>query len=476
MSSSEHQESKAAANPEIPVQEAPPVPLAENAAPVVVAEPAPEVVVPVTEVVVPVAEVVVPEAVPVVPPLSPAVRVKLNERLPNASVGKPYSQNLNGLFGENSKHIVELSLNLPADSGLEFDAPNANLHGTPTTSGEKQIALTFRVGNQAAQTHTLALTVNPDPSSLWKNLPSDANGAFAKPDTAKAFLATPHLNAIVASLRGRSHAHEGKYREDDFGLKYIEATGWHILISADGAGYAKFSRKGSQLACQTAVAEITEKLGSPENPLDLALAKLGTDAEPGELETLRKLSFNVLMRAAYEGVTLINKQAKESQATLRDFATTFICVIARKLTDRWFIASFAVGDGGAGAVLEDGSVLTLTAPDSGDFAGQTVFLTMPQVFADSEKLLARAQAVFCPNFKFLAAMSDGITDPIFQNDATFASDAGWEKFRQQLAAVINPEALAPGMEDALLDWLNFPSPGNHDDRTLLIAAPATTQP
>ena len=472
MSSSDNQEPEAAANPAIPTPEiappAPPEPVAESTEPVVVAEPEPEVVEPV-------AGGAEPEPAPVVPPLSPAVRVKLNERLPNASVGKPYSQNLNGLFGENSKHIVGLSLNIPADSGLEFDAPNANLHGTPTTPGEKQIPLTFRVGNQAAQTHTLALTVNPDPRSLWKNLPSDANGAFAKPDTAKAFLATPHLNAIAASLRGRSHAHEGKYREDDFGLKYIETTGWHILISADGAGYAKFSRKGSQLACQTAVAEITEKLCSPENPMDTALAKLGTDAEPGELETLRKLSFNVLMPAAYEAVTVIHKQAKESQATLRDFATTFICVIAKRLADRWFLASFGIGDGGAGAVLNDGSVLTLTAPDGGDFAGQTVFLTMWQSIADPDKLLARTQARFCANFKFLAAMSDGITDPIFQNDATFASDKGWENFRQQLAAVIDLKTLTQGMEDKLLDWLNFPSPGNHDDRTLLIAVPTTPQ-
>ena len=472
MSSSEHQEPEAAANPAIPTPEitppAPPEPVVESAEPVVAAEPSPEVVEPV-------AEVAEPEVVPAAPPRSQAVRVKLRERLANASVGKPYSQKLRDLFGDNHKHIVELSVSLPPDSGLELDAQTDVLHGTPTTPGEKQIALTFRVGTQAAQTHTLALTVNPDPSSLWKNLPSDANGAFAKPDTAKAFLATPHLNAIAASLRGRSHAHEGKYREDDFGLKYIEATSWHILISADGAGYAKFSRKGSQLASQTAVAEITEKLGSPENPLNAALAKLGTDAEPGELETLRKLSFNVLMPAAYEAVSHIHKQAKESQLTLRDFATTFICVIARRLADRWFLASFDIGDGGAGVVMEDGRAITLSAPDSGDFAGQTVFLTMQQVFADSEKLLARTQAQFCSDFKFLAAMSDGITDPIFQNDATFASDAGWEKFRLQLAAVIDLKALAPGMEDKLLDWLNFPSPGNHDDRTLLIAVPTTTQ-
>lgn len=438
------------------------------------------------------AAALIPEASPASPPPTPAppaavvsqppvpapppLKLHLRDRLPNASVGKPYSQSLGDLFGENFKRIVELKSAPPPGSGLALDVASATLHGTPTTPGEMQIVLSFRLSDSAQshpdRTHTLALTVNPDPRSLWKNLPSDKNGAFAKPDTDSAFLVTPHLTVMAASLRGRSHAHEGKYREDDFGIRFIESTSWHILISADGAGSAKFSRKGSQLACRTATAEIEEKLGNPENALDAALAKLGTGSEPGELETLRKLSFNVLMPAAYAAFTAIHKQAKESQATPRDFATTFIAVIARKLADRWFLASFAIGDGGAGAVLEDGRVLTLTAPDSGDFAGQTVFLTMQQIFtADPAALLARTQAHFCKGFKFLAAMSDGITDPVFQSDANFASDGCWEEFRRQLAAVVNLDAPAPGMDATLLDWLNFPSPGNHDDRTLLVAVP-----
>lgn len=399
----------------------------------------------------------------------------IRDRLPNASVGKPYSQKLDTLFGEHFKRIVELKSQPPQGSGLALDASNATLHGTPKTPGEMQIVISFRFSDSAEShpdfTHTLALTVNPDPSSLWKNLPSDKNGAFAKPDTDSAFLVTPHLTVMAASLRGRSHAHEGKYREDDFGIHFIEATRWHILISADGAGYAKFSRKGSLLACQTAIAEIEERLSKDENPLDAALSKLGASHEAADLEKLRQLSYNVLMRAAHQAHSAIQKQSKESQATLRDFASTFIVVIARRVGERWFLASFAIGDGGAGALLDDGTLLSLTSPDSGDFAGQTMFITMPQVFSDPVALLARTRAAFCPGFKFLAAMSDGITDPIFQSDANLANSTEWEKWRQQLAQVVSLDAPAPSMEAALLDYLNFASPGNHDDRTLLIAVP-----
>jgi serine/threonine protein kinase len=422
-----------------------------------------------------------PPPEPVVPPTPAALPVKLQirERLPNASVGKPFRQNLRELFGERVDRVAAIAIELPESSGLVFDEAESVLHGTPTTAGEVNLVLSYRLAEsppeRPALTHTVALTVNPDPSSLWKNRRSDKNGAFAKPDTDSAFLVTQHLTVMAASLRGRSHAHEGKYREDDFGLHFIEATGWHILISADGAGSAKFSRRGSQLACQTALAVIEEKLGDEKNQLNTALSKLGASHETADLEKLRQLSYNVLMLAAHQAHSAIQKQAKESQATPRDFASTFIVVIARRVESRWFFASFAIGDGGAGALLEDGTLLSLTSPDSGDFAGQTVFITMPQVFSDPAALLARTHAAFCPGFKFLAAMSDGITDPIFQSDANLASSTEWKKWQQDLEQIVSLEAPKPGMEAKLLDYLNFASPGNHDDRTLLIAVPTPSK-
>jgi serine/threonine protein phosphatase PrpC len=390
-------------------------------------------------------------------------------------VGKPYSFSLCTLFGDEFHRVVELKLVPPVGSGLALDDSKALLQGTPSMSGEIEVVIRFRLidtgAGQPDFAHKLALTINPDPSSLWRNLPSDGNGAFAKPDTCSSFLSTPHLTVIAASLRGRSHAHEGKYREDDFCIQYMEETGWHIFICADGAGSAKFSRRGSELACETALQLITDKLGREDNQLNAALVKLGGSQEPADLEKLRQLSYNVLMLSAHQAHTAIQKQAKESQATPRDFASTFIVVISRVVESRWFFASFAIGDGGAGALLDDGTLLSLTAPDSGDFAGQTVFVTMPQVFSDTNTLLGRTKAAFCHNLKFIAVMTDGITDPIFQSDANLASSTEWEKWQQQLAQVVNFDTPTPGVEISLLDYLNFPSPGNHDDRTLLIAVP-----
>ena len=398
-------------------------------------------------------------------------------RLPNASVGKPYHRSVRELFDQASR-VQGLAITFPQDVGLVFDQASETIQGTPATPGEFKLALTFHLAppteGRPALTHEVCLTINPDPASLWQNKPSDPDGLFAKPDTDKGNLFTPQLAVIAASLRGRSHAHEGKYRDDDFAMHLVEETGWHLFIAADGAGSAKFSRRGSQIACATALARLIQWL-TPGNDLDEALEKLGSSGdEANALEKLRRIAYNPLMRAAYDAFIAIGKEAEDCGATLRDFATTFVAVAVRRVGSRWFFASFAIGDGGAGVLEAPGKLRTLTRPDSGEFAGQTVFLTMPQVFQDQTALLARADAAFCDDFRFLAVMTDGITDPIFHSDSAFLSAEAWAKWEQQLAEKVDIDALAPGVEEALLQWLHFASPGNHDDRTLILAAPRKT--
>lgn len=403
-----------------------------------------------------------------------SIKSAIAPRLPNASVGKPYCRNVRELFGDQASRVAGIGITPSENFGLSFDEASETLHGTPTKAGEFNLELTFHLASVGAGrselSHNIALTINPDPSSLWKNKPSDPAGQFAKRDDDKAALSTPQLTAIAASLRGRSHAHEGKYRDDDFALQLLE-TGWHLFIVADGAGSAKFSRRGSQIACETAAATLVQWL-APGNELDNALEKLGANAYGGEnLEKLRQMASNPLIQAAYAAAAAIREQAEKKAATLRDFATTFIAVIGKKVGSHWFFASFAIGDGGAGVLTASGELKPLTKPDSGEFAGQTVFLTTTQIFHDKASLLARAQVDFFEDFRFLAVMTDGITDPIFQNDAAFQSADAWEDFVKRLPSEVNIEALAPGMEEALLQWLNFPSPGNHDDRTIILAVP-----
>lgn len=418
-----------------------------------------------------VSQVVVPA-----PPIASPVRNSIAARLPNASVGKPYEAAATGLFGGKGDQVSVISLEAQSPCGLAFDAEAGVFKGVPTVAGEISVRMRYRLlaGDAARSSFEsdLALTINPNPASLWKSHDPPADSPFPKAHTDHKRLDTPALSILAASLRGRSHAHEGKHRDDDFALAHVEATGWHIMILADGAGSAKFSRRGSQVACETASAHLQDLLAAG-SALDSALEKLhGEAGAPEAAEKLRLLAANALMPAAHLAFLTIHEEAaKLPGSTVRDFATTIIAVIARRIAGRWFLASFGVGDGGAAVVSGDGGVTLLTQPDSGIYAGQTMFLTMPQIFQDDAAILARVRTVFTSGFRYLAVLTDGVTDPIFANDAAFADPAAWEDFATRLRPAVDLQSPAPGAEEVLLRWLEFPSPGNHDDRTIILAVP-----
>jgi hypothetical protein len=398
--------------------------------------------------------------------------VRWNRRLPNASVGKPYEQNIRALCGDGADQVAVTEVSVPVETGLRYDEAAEAVRGTPSLAGEFELEIRFTLSAapHEASTRTMFLIINPDPTALWRDEPSDKSGRFAKDDKQSESILTPDLIMLAASIRGRSHAHEGKYRDDHFAIRFIGETGWQVMIVADGAGSAQFSREGSRICCERSVGFLANKLGGP-NDLDAALHKLGESERPEDLEKLRKISYNVFVGAAYDSLAAIRATAEQQGAKLRDFATTYIAVITKRVQQRWFVAAFSIGDGGAG-VLESAEALTLLMqPDSGDFAGQTMFLTMSNIFNDTEGLLARTHASFIREFKFIGVMTDGITDPIFKNDTNLSSAAQWAEWSRQLTEVVNFEDPREEMKDALLAWLNFASPGNHDDRTLILVVP-----
>ena len=62
-------------------------------------------------------------------------------------------------------------------------------------------------------------------------------------------------------------------------------------------------------------------------------------------------------------------------------------------------------------------------------------------------------------------MTDGISDPKFETDFQLNNKDKWI----QLIDELNPHLATPmNPAKALLDWMKFPSPGHHDDRTLVV--------
>lgn len=157
-------------------------------------------------------------------------------------------------------------------------------------------------------------------------------------------------------------------------------------------------------------------------------------------------------------------------ASLRNFDTTLLILVMRPHAGGQLAATFAIGDGGAGVLTSPQQGHPLTRPEGGEHAGQTTFLTLPATLRNEEaNLEQRFHLEWLPSVAAAVVMTDGITDPKFPSDAAFSDPAAWAALWHELQpALDSPEAL--------LGWMNFFSPGNHDDRTLVAVLPGDSTP
>lgn len=389
--------------------------------------------------------------------------------IPNATVGKPYTFT----FDFSALGLPELTnhaLSMNAATGLTYDQATQTLSGTPIESGEFSSDLSYRPktdeSNRPALTRQIQLLINPDPRSLWKDLPSDASDRYYKPDSATDILSVGDVRLIAASVRGRSHAHEGKFRDDDFNLTHLTETGWYLLSVADGAGSAKYSRKGAQLACQM-VKEHLQKQIDPQSwtNLDAIIDQYATDSQESIIGAVHRQLYDVLGKAIFAAYKAIESEAQTTAAEPKDYATTLITVLTKPVAGGWFVGAFWVGDGGVGIYYTDREPTLLGTPDGGEYAGQTRFLTMSETIANN--FFGRFRFALVSDFTAIVLMTDGITDPKFQTDGNLGRKESWDELwldlNQGVSFTDEDRAAAQ-----LQEWLTFWSPGNHDDRTIAL--------
>jgi len=403
-------------------------------------------------------------------PLAVGSRPKVEKRFPvNLTVGKdvrvPVDKVLAGAEGWGVRWFDSAALS------ISFDEATRELVCAPVESGEHRIEVEFTHPDRPR--HPLIsefsqVTINPDPDSLWKNLETDPTAPFQKPHVAREVMTTPFARVFAASQRGRSHAHEGSFREDDFRLGFHEPSGWHLLVAADGAGSAKLSRRGSELACLTSQACLTKWLETGAGRLDEAIIPLVAEGESGKL---KQQLYLWLVAAAHSSQQAIQAEAAgmEPPRPAKDFHTTLLICATKKVEAGWVLVSFTIGDGGVGIRQGDGTPIAFCEPDSGEFAGQTVFLTVPNVFRDAEKNMSRLHAAFVKDLGSVVLMTDGITDPRFPTEASLKDKACWDAFWAEVSAAARFEEA--GADERLLRWLSFKSAGNHDDRTIVFLMP-----
>ncbi len=416
--------------------------------------------------------------------------------IPNANAKKEYNYTFDlSLFPNiRIKEIKNLEL-----VGLQYDAEKACVFGVPSVANTIDIQIIFfHINDENLETDikVASFIVNADPKDLWLNKPSPMDSRFYKEENINFKSAFLDKKIVVASKRGRSHAHNGTFRDDDFLVKQLP-NDWAIVAVADGAGSAKFARAGSKFACNF----ISESFNNEEilNNLSKEVTRYFTSEidKPSDIETLstedensieteiptesiddlkiksKSYIINLLYKNVKELHEALAKYAESEEITLKDIHTTLIFTLVKKFDFGYVVLSFGVGDCPINVINKDQSdVQLLNFLDVGESSGATRFMTMPEIFSRPDMVNRFGLNCF-PDFSKLFLMTDGIYDPKFVVESKLENMESWKNFLRDLNGE-NEDAIKVdfeedgSIENQLSNWMDFWSKGNHDDRTLAI--------
>jgi serine/threonine protein phosphatase PrpC len=422
------------------------------------------------------------------------IQIKNKEiKFPLGKVNQEYSIDFDiNTFG--IPELAKVSFTGLESVGLQYFPEEKQIRGIPVSAGDHKIIMHCirkdRTDDRPVFDRDITLVINPDPRSLWNNIPTPTDIEYYKPDEDKAFVKVeaektkgffglgkkeyPRKDMIAASQRGRSHAHEGKPRDDDFALNFNEETEWYTIVVADGAGSAKCSREGSRIACETVINICREQLNAHDEDFEATIRLFEKDKSQENHGKMVRILYEIIGNTAFSAYKNIQEEAEKQQYPLKDYSTTLLLSISKKFDFGWFIAAFWVGDGGIGIYRKEPEYLKILGePDGGEFAGQTRFLTMSEIFA-WDSMAKRLRFDIVPDFTALILMTDGVTDPKFETDANLNRIDKWHALWDDLQGKNEENAKVDFADDneqsadQLLKWLDFWSRGNHDDRTIAI--------
>lgn len=408
--------------------------------------------------------------------------------LPNGRVGEYYKAEVNFLVeGVENYKIAGLDA-----VRLNFEKTEKGfcLSGIPMPENPKggNFSLTLKykpkalLENEEWLEKTFTLTLNPDPETLWEDKPTPRDIDYFKEDFDMQYIkveavdGSPRRHLVAASIRGRSHAHEGKPRDDHFKMHYSPDSEWYIIAVADGAGSAKYSRKGSEIACETVVTHCLKAL-SEDKEFEHYIENYANSQE-GEIvpkdAALKAVSdkvYTIVGNAALKAYRAIQEEVNSKDDTqIKDYSTTLLLAICKRFDFGWAVASFWVGDGAMCVYnAQEHTADMLGMPDEGDYAGQTRFLTMSEIFASPAAFYKRLRFKIYKDFTALILMTDGVSDPKFTTDSNLKNPEKWNALWEDLSD--NGVELSDDNEKAqeqLLEWLKFKKRGEHDDRTIAI--------
>jgi len=394
-------------------------------------------------------------------PSPPPVLAKLKISLPNAKVNQAYQEKVTAL-DTNGHAIVVDDIEIDSACGLGFDATSSQIQGMPVTAGTVSLKIkwTDLKGNHLFC--LLNLIIIADPKSLWNNIEPPASAPYFKKNTDSLFISEHPVRIAAASRRGRSHEHNGSFRDDDFFIHTDPTSGWSTLIVADGAGSAQFSRRGSEIATNEFGAIILAAT-TGQNGTQLTNELERWDESNDAQQNISAFFQKLFQEASVAAIKKIDIEAHSIPTSAKDYSTTLLVAVTKRVKARTFIVSFWVGDGVIAAYGPSGKVRIMGQPDGGEHAGQTVFLDA-RVVMDGPSFFKRIKMGFFSDITSLMLMTDGVSDPKFETDNELSEPSKWDA----LWSEISPLLYTTSPDQDLLNWLEFYSPKHHDDRTIAV--------
>lgn len=382
---------------------------------------------------------------------------KINFSIPNANVSQDYLH----IAIEPIDYKI-INIKFPENIGISYFSEKKEILGCPKIAGDLEIEVILEDQNKKIHNIKSIFIINPDPRDLWKNIepPDDEN--YYKNNFDKKLINQQNIKIIAASRRGRSHEHNGSFRDDDFYISNIENTKWNILLVADGAGSAKNSREGSRIASNSIGEFLKNELQN--GLIDLLEKNIEIwDSNISQAVSNIKEPLNTIFKnATSEAIDKIEKEAKNNNSLCKDYSTTLLAAIVKRDLKETFIATFWVGDGAIAAYGPENKIRLMGNPDAGEFAGQTRFLDK-NILNDIE-FNKRCSIGKFNNITSVILMTDGVSDPYFETDAGLNDELKWKNLWEEVYKNLNHDDPA----ESLLKWLSFFSPGHHDDRTIAL--------
>ena len=312
------------------------------------------------------------------------------------------------------------------------DQANEVTSSSPETNAQEATTLT-----DAPESTDEVVTVAPDSSSpsqssQWRWLPVPPDSPDNHEESYQTAMSAPgQMKLIGARVRGKKHKHEGTNCDDWFEFDVIGK--WTIIAVSDGAGSKIFSRIGAKESCRTALSELKNSLGEHELKKrdnwtgdtfkrDKTTGVFNAD----DLEHVQQALHNAMAKA-YEAVEAKAQSLAKSgphekflgrKVAVDDLSGTLLLavhtIVEHDGAERSVVFTCQIGDGMLAAVSSNGGLQLLGIPDSGEFAGQTEFLTSKKK-VEKTSLVGRTFPFFGP-LEVLMVMTDGVADDYFPND------------------------------------------------------------